>query len=130
VRFFFYFLDMKKILSLLIFAVLFSSCSEPTERIEKKLLPYLQEDLKFMVAEALNANTKKEDLLEEPYYKIRDFRLFEGAEAEIYAAYAEVDFYIYRNMAIYAKRKYRYEVHGRHWDRYYKVLKFGKDKTP
>ena len=85
---------------------------------------------KFMVAEALNANTKKEDLLEEPYYKIRDFRLFEGAEAEIYAAYAEVDFYIYRNMALYAKRKYRYEVHGRHWDRYYKVLKFGKDKTP
>ena len=121
---------MKKILSLLVFALLFSSCSEPTERIEKKLLPYLQEDLKFMVAEALNANTKKEDLLEEPYYKIRDFRLFEGAEAEIYAAYAEVDFYIYRNMALYAKRKYRYEVHGRHWDRYYKVLKFGKDKTP
>ena len=94
---------MKKILFLLILALL-SSCSEPTERIEKKLLPYLQEDLKFMVAEALNANTKKEDLLEEPYYKIRDFRLFEGAEAEIYAAYAEVDFYLYRNMAIYAKR--------------------------
>ena len=128
-RFFFYFIDMKKILLLLILALL-SSCSEPTERIEKKLLPYLQEDLKFMVAEALNANTKKEDLLDEPYYKIRDFRLFEGAEAQIYAAYAEVDFYFYKNMALYAKRKYRYEVHGRHWDRYYKVLKFGRDKDP
>ena len=128
-RFFFYFIDMKKILLLLILALL-SSCSEPTERIEKKLLPYLQEDLKFMVAEALNANTKKEDLLDEPYFKIRDFRLFEGAEAQIYAAYAEVDFYFYKNMALYAKRKYRYEVHGRHWDRYYKVLKFGRDKDP
>ena len=128
-RFFFYFIDMKKILLLLILFLL-SSCSEPTERIEKKLLPYLQEDLKFMVAEALNANTKKEDLLDEPYYKIRDFRLFEGAEAQIYAAYAEVDFYLYKNMALYAKRKYRYEVHGRHWDRYYKVLKFGRDKDP
>jgi len=129
VRFFFYFKGMKKILCLLFIALL-ASCSEPTERIEKKLLPYLQEDLKFMVAEALNAKTTKKDLLDTPYYRIRDFRLFEGAEAEIYAAYAEVDFYIYRNMALYAKRKYRYEVHGRHWDRYYKVLKFGKDKTP
>ncbi|MBO6075945.1 hypothetical protein B7982_10390 [Fibrobacter sp. UWB2] len=122
-------MDMKKILSL-IFLVLLSSCSEPTERIEKKLLTYLQEDLKFMVAETLNANATKADLLEEPYYKIRDFRLFEGAEAEIYAAYAEVDFYIYRDLAMYEKRKYRYEVHGRHWDRYSKVLKFGKDKNP
>jgi len=120
---------MKKILFLLILALL-SSCSEPTERIEKKLLTYLQEDLKFMVAETLNANATKEDLLEEPYYKVRDFRLFEGAEAEIYAAYAEVDFYIYRNLAMFEKRKYRYEVHGRHWDRYSKVLKFGKDKNP
>ena len=118
---------MKKILSLLIFAMLFSSCYEPTERIEKKLLPYLQEDLKFMVAEALNANTKKEDLLEEPYYKIRDFRLFEGAEAEIYAAYAEVDFYIYRDLAMYEKRKYRYDVSTRGWDRYKKEWKFGAD---
>jgi hypothetical protein len=56
--------------------------------------------------------------------------LFEGAEAEIYAAYAEVDFYIYRDLAMFEKRKYRYEVHGRHWDRYSKVLKFGKDKNP
>jgi hypothetical protein len=56
-------MDMKKILSL-IFLVLLSSCSEPTERIEKKLLTYLQEDLKFMVAETLNANATKADLLE------------------------------------------------------------------
>ena len=68
-------MSMKKILSL-IFLVLLSSCSEPTERIERKLLPYLQEDLKFMVAETLNANATKADLLDEPYYKIRDFRLF------------------------------------------------------
>ena len=50
---------MKKILFLLILALL-SSCSEPTERIEKKLLPYLQEDLKFMVAQTIHASGNKD----------------------------------------------------------------------
>lgn len=110
--------------------LLLVACSEPTERIENKLLPYLQEDLKFMVAESMNANTKKEDLLDEPYYRVKDFRLFDGASAEVYAAYAEVDFFIYRNIAMYEKRKYRYDVHTRKWDRYLKVLKFGRDSLP
>lgn len=83
-----------------------------------------------MVAESMNANTKKEDLLDEPYYRVKDFRLFDGASAEVYAAYAEVDFFIYRNIAMYEKRKYRYDAHTRHWDRYLKVLKFGRDSLP
>ncbi|WP_407455978.1 hypothetical protein [Fibrobacter sp.] len=102
-------------------------CSEPTERIENKLTPYLQEDLKFMVAETIRSSKDKSVLLDTPYYRVKDFRLFEGAEARIYAAYAEVDFFIYRDIAMHEKRKYRYDVNTRGWDRYKKEWKFGAD---
>jgi len=111
-------------------ALLFLGCSEPTERIEGKLSPYLQEDLKFMVAETIRSAGDKSALLEEPYYRVKDFRLFDGAEARVYAAYAEVDFFIYKDIAMHEKRKYRYDVHTRKWDRYLKTLKFGKDTIP
>lgn len=105
-------------------------CSEPTDRIESKLGPYLQEDLKFMVAETIRTSGGKSDLLDSPYYRVKDFRLFEGAEARVYAAYAEVDFFIYKDIAMHEKRKYRYDAHTRKWDRYMKVLKFGRDTIP
>lgn len=111
----------------LLFAALLSACSEPTERIENKLTDYLQEDLKFMVAETMRASNDKNVLLDTPYYRVKDFRLFEGEKARIYAAYAEVDFFIYRDIAMHEKRKYRYDVNTRGWDRYKKELKFGKD---
>ncbi|MCL4101143.1 MULTISPECIES: hypothetical protein [unclassified Fibrobacter] len=123
---------MKKLaisfLTSLLFLVL--GCSEPTDRIENKLTPYLQEDLKFMVAETIRSSGDKSALMEEPYYRVKDFRLFEGAESRIYAAYAEVDFFIYKDIAMHEKRKYRYDVHTRKWDRYLKVLKFGRDTIP
>jgi len=109
---------------------LLSGCSEPTDRIENKLTPYLQEDLKFMVAETMRSSGDKSALLQEPYYRVKDFRLFDGAEARVYAAYAEVDFFIYKDIAMHEKRKYRYDVHTRKWDRYLKVLKFGRDTIP
>lgn len=119
---------MKRIVALLVLSVIaLCGCSERTDRIEKKLESYLQEDLKFMVAETLHGSNDRSVLLEEPYYRVKDFRLFEGAEAEIYSAYAEVDFFIYRDVAMHEKRKYRYDVRARQWDRYLKVLKFGKD---
>jgi len=65
----------------------------------------------------------------EPYYRVKDFRLFEGASAEIYSAYAEVDFFIYKDIAMHEKRKYRYDAASRHWDRYLKTLLFGKDSV-
>ncbi|MCQ2102811.1 MAG: hypothetical protein MJY98_06245 [Fibrobacter sp.] len=105
-------------------------CSEPTDHIENKLSPYLQEDLKFMVAETMRSAGDRSALLETPYYRVKDFRLFEGAEARIYAAYAEVDFFIYKDIAMHEKRKYRYDAHTRKWDRYSKVLKFGRDSIP
>lgn len=121
---------MKKILALVILSVIaLCGCSERTDRIEKKLEGYLQEDLKFMVAETMRASGKS-GLSEEPYYRVKDFRLFEGASAEIYSAYAEVDFFIYKDIAMHEKRKYRYDAAHRQWDRYFKELKFGKDSIP
>lgn len=129
---FYFVIVMNKIciaLSCLLFLMLLG-CSEPTDRIENKLTPYLQEDLKFMVAENIRVSGDKSALLDEPYYRVKDFRLFDGAEARIYAAYAEVDFFIFKDVAMHEKRKYRYDVHTRKWDRYLKSLKFGKDTIP
>ena len=111
----------------LFLAVFLFGCAEPTERIENKLTDYLQDDLKFMVAETIRSSKDKGVLLDTPYYRVKDFRLFDGAEARIYAAYAEVDFFIYKDIAMHEKRKYRYDVNTRGWDRYKKELKFGKD---
>ena len=124
---FFYFRDMKLLVSALALAALLVGCSEPTERIENKLTEYLQDDLKFMVAETMKASKTREGLLDTPYYRVKDFRLFDGAEARIYAAYAEVDFFIYKDIAMHEKRKYRYDVSTRGWDRYKKEWKFGAD---
>ena len=114
---------MRKIIALIFCAFLFA-CSEAPQRIESKLHPYLQEDLKFMVAEILKNNGTKEDVLDSPYYVVKDFRQFEGASAEIYSAYAEVDFFVYKKIKLYQKRKYRYDTHYRKWDRYYKKYFF------
>ena len=38
--------------------LLLIGCSERTDRIEKKLEAYLQEDLKFMVAETMKAGSR------------------------------------------------------------------------
>ena len=111
----------------LLFVAFLAGCSEPAERIENKLTNYLQDDLKFMVAETMKSSKDKGVLLDTPYYRVKDFRLFDGAEARIYAAYAEVDFFIYRDIALHETRKYRYDVNTRGWDRYKKEWKFGAD---
>ena len=124
----FYIIAMKYFsIATLFLAVFLFGCAEPTERIENKLTDYLQDDLKFMVAETMKASKSREGLLDTPYYRVKDFRLFDGAEARIYAAYAEVDFFIYKDISMHEKRKYRYDVNTRGWDRYKKELKFGKD---
>lgn len=108
----------------LFFLFLLLGCSESSNRIEGKLSSYLQEDLKFMVAEDLKSSNNREGLLDSPYYVIRDLRHFEGAEARRFAAYTEVDFFIYKDIALYQKRKYRYDTDGRRWDRYFKKMLF------
>ena len=117
---------MRYVLILLAGLVLLG-CSERTERIENKLNAYVQEDLKFMVADAIHASGDRNGLLDTPYYRVKDLRLFQGDTASVYAAYAEVDFFIYQDIAMHEKRKYRYNVHARQWDRYYKAILHGRD---
>lgn len=125
-HFFFIFRYMKYATLLALVAFLLG-CSENTERIENKLNAYVQEDLKFIVAQTIHASGDRNGILDTPYYRVKDFRLFAGDTAAVYSAYAEVDFFIYQDIGMHEKRKYRYDAHARQWDRYYKALKFGQD---
>ena len=116
-----------KYLLVLLTALCMLGCSERTERIENKLNAYVQEDLKFIVAQTIHASGDRSGILDTPYYRVKDFRLFAGDTAAVYSAYAEVDFFIYQDINMHEKRKYRYDAHARQWDRYYKALKFGQD---
>ena len=117
---------MKKVIYLLV-ALLLMGCSERTDRIENKLNAYVQEDLKFIVAQTIHASGDRSGILDTPYYRVKDFRLFQGDTAAIYSAYAEVDFFIYQDIQMHEKRKYRDNAHARQWDRYFKALKYGQD---
>ena len=125
-RFFFIFRPMRYLILLAISLILLG-CSERTERIEDKLNTYVQEDLKFIVAQTIHASGDRSGILDTPYYRVKDFRLFAGDTAAIYSAYAEVDFFIYQDIQMHEKRKYRYNAHARQWDRYFKALKYGQD---
>ncbi|MBR4917377.1 MAG: hypothetical protein IKZ45_09960 [Fibrobacter sp.] len=114
-------------LILLAISLILLGCSERTERIENKLNAYVQEDLKFIVAQTIHASGDRSGILDTPYYRVKDFRLFAGDTAAVYSAYAEVDFFIYQDIQMHEKRKYRYNAHARQWDRYYKALKYGQD---
>ena len=114
-------------LILLAISLILLGCSERTERIEDKLNTYVQEDLKFIVAQTIHASGDRSGILDTPYYRVKDFRLFAGDTAAIYSAYAEVDFFIYQDIQMHEKRKYRYNAHARQWDRYFKALKYGQD---
>ena len=114
-------------LILLAIPLILLGCSERTERIEDKLNAYVQEDLKFIVAQTIHASGDRSGILDTPYYRVKDFRLFAGDTAAIYSAYAEVDFFIYQDIQMHEKRKYRYNAHARQWDRYFKALKYGQD---
>ncbi|GEM_PF-463732 len=118
---------MKNILVKLVFVallLLLAACSESPDRLESKLTPYLQEDLKFMVAEVIKAG-HPEMVADSPYYVIRDLRFFDGVTAEGYSGYSEVDFYVYKTVKMHQKRKYRYDAHYMQWDRYFKKLEYG-----
>lgn len=121
-----YFFSMRYAI-LLAASIILLGCSERTERIENKLNAYVQEDLKFIVAQTIHASGDRSGILDTPYYRVKDFRLFAGDTAAVYSAYAEVDFFIYQDINMHEKRKYRYNAHARQWDRYFKALKFGQD---
>jgi hypothetical protein len=96
-------------------------CSEPGPRIEKKLENILQEDLEYMVAE-LKADGRDSSILEKPYYKVRDIRLYKGDSSRIFRSFAEVGFYYLKGVEVCQVRKYRYWTTRRTWDRFYKAM--------
>ena len=118
---------MRKGLLILFASLFFWGCSEPQENIEAKLSAYLQDDLKFMVAQTLKASNDKGALLDSPYFKIRDLRFFDKEHSKMYSAYANVEFFIYRDIEMFEERKYRYDNRFLQWDRYLKRWHFGTD---
>ena len=108
----------------LVLALLLASCSEPSFRIHERLEEALQSDLESLVAQVVKGSSEK-NVLDTPYFVIRDLREFRGDTAKKYAAYAEVDFYYFKeDIRIAEKRKFRYDVSKRYWDRYFKELFF------
>lgn len=95
------------------------SCSEPRFRVHERLEETLQSDLESMVAQVIKGSSK-ENVLDTPYFVIKDFREFQGDTARKYSAYAEVDFYYFKDIRIAEKRKFRYDKPNRYWDRYFK----------
>lgn len=117
-----------RLILLLISIVHFLSCTESPGRVQWKLDQMLQSDLTYLTAE-VQKRTGKKYLLDEPYFVVRDLRFFEGDTARMYAAYAEVDFYLIKDVKMHEKRKYRYNASYAYWDRYYKKLHFDAPKT-
>jgi len=118
---------MLRFLIVFFVALLTWGCSEPAFRLHEKLESRLQEDLKVMVAEVVKGSGK-EHLLEKPYYVVVDLRFFEGDTAKIYAGYAEVDFFYYKDIGLKQKRKYRYDARRLYWDRYFKRMEASQNK--
>lgn len=81
-----------------------------------------------MVAATLKASHDKAALLDSPYFRIRDLRFFDKEHSKMYSAYADVEFFIYRDIKMYEERKYRYDNTYLQWDRYFKKWHFGVDR--
>jgi len=103
----------------ILFLVLFASCADPAFKVHERLEDTLQGDLENMVAQIIKGSSR-ENVLDTPYFVIRDLREFRGDTARIYSAYAEVDFYYFKNVKIAEKRKFRYDANRHYWDRYFK----------
>ncbi|MCL2283026.1 MAG: hypothetical protein FWC26_06885 [Fibromonadales bacterium] len=104
---------------LLILTLILISCADPPFIIHERLEETLQGDLESMVAQIIKGSNK-DNVLDTPYFIIRDLREFKGDTANIYAAYAEVDFYYFRDIKVAEKRKFRYSAKYHYWDRYFK----------
>jgi len=102
-----------------VWALLLVSCADPPFIVHERLEEILQRDLQSMVAQIIKGSGK-ENVLDTPYFVIKDLREFRGDTAQIYSAYAEVEFYYFRNIKIAEKRKFRYDASRHYWDRYFK----------
>jgi hypothetical protein len=97
------------------------SCADPAFRVHERLEDTLQRDLESMVAQIIKGSNKA-NVLDTPYFVIKDLREFRGDTARIYSAYAEVEFYYFKDAKIAERRKFRYDASRHYWDRYFKEL--------
>ena len=104
-----------------LFLIIFLSCADPPFRVHERLEDILQQDLESMVAQIIKGSGK-ENILDTPYFVIKDLKEFRGDTAEIYSAYAEVDFYYFKDIKLAEKRKFRYDARRHYWDRYFKEM--------
>lgn len=111
----------RSVLARLFLAFLLTSCADPVFKIHERLESTLQQDLQSMVAQIIKGSGK-ENILDTPYFVIKDLREFHGDTAKVYSAYAEVDFFYFKDIKIAEKRKFRYDANRHYWDRYFKEL--------
>ena len=109
-----------KLLTLILLSLLVS-CADPAFRVHERLEKTLQQDLESMVAQIIKGSGKQ-NVLDTPYFVIKDLREFHGDTAKVYSAYAEVDFYYLKDINVAEKRKFRYDANRHYWDRYFKEL--------
>jgi len=102
-------------------ALLLTSCADPPFRVHERLEDILQQDLESMVAQIIKGSSKA-NVLDTPYFVIKDLKEFRGDTAQIYSAYAEVDFYYFKDIRLGEKRKFRYDARRHYWDRYFKEM--------
>jgi hypothetical protein len=114
-------LSISKVLGIGAAMLLLISCADPSFRIHERLEVALQQDLENMVAQVIKGSSKA-NVLDTPYFVIKDIKEFSGSKAEIYSAYAEVDFFYFKDIKIAEKRKFRYDARRHYWDRYFKEL--------
>jgi hypothetical protein len=112
----------------IILALLLASCADPPFIVHQRLEEILQQDLQSMVAQIIKGSSR-ENVLDSPYFVIKDLKEFRGDTAQIYSAYAEVDFYYFKDIKIAEKRKFRYDARRHYWDRYFKEW-FYYDRIP
>jgi hypothetical protein len=92
--------------------LLFCVClDEKEEVIRQKLDVILKDDM-----EAIIEDVDKDALLDEPYFELIDYRVYDEG---YYSRMAVADFYFMKSVAFKISRKYRYVRKIGVWDRYH-----------
>lgn len=93
-----------------------SCINESDSLIKSKLNVILDDDLKEIIRDI-----KKENLLHEPYYEVKQYKEFKKGK---YYIKAVVNFYFFKNVNVMIERKYRYNKLHKKWDRYFNEYRF------
>jgi hypothetical protein len=97
--------------------ILLFACSSSPESLRQKIKELAASDLNDIQAE-LRENGCDSALSSNPYFEIKEFKIFTGDTGRVYKAYTKVDFYYLKSLKLYQTRKYRYRTDIGIWDRY------------